>query len=78
MRLANPVLVCDYPGEPHQLDTLHILESVVEIELARHNQMRTPWVPADYMPIDEEGKILHRVTNPDETPILSPQQKRLC
>ncbi len=72
---ARKTGLLDYSGEPNQLDTLRMLESVVESELARHNRTRTPWVPADYMPIDGEGKILHRVTDPDETPLLSPVAK---
>lgn len=33
--------------------------------------MRKPWVGADFLPIDEEGKILYRVTDPEQTPLLS-------
>jgi len=63
------------PGnEPNQIEVLRELEPVVEGELNRHNRARKPWVPADYMPIDQEsGLILHRVTDPEETPLLSPE-----
>lgn len=61
-------------GEPNQLDVLHELEPVVARELDRHNRMRRGWVPIDYMPIDQQtGQILHRVENPEETPLLSPE-----
>jgi acyl-[acyl-carrier-protein] desaturase len=61
-------------GEPNQLDVLRELEPVVASQLARHNTVRQPWVPADYMPIDQQtGQILHRVENPEERPLLSPE-----
>lgn len=61
-------------GEPDQIDVLRELEPVVEQELNRHNRMREPWVPADYMPIDQDtGKILHRVTDPEAAPLLTPE-----
>lgn len=61
-------------GEPDPIKVLHELEPVVERELNRHNSARTPWVPANYMPIDQEtGQILHRVTDPEATPLLSPE-----
>lgn len=59
-------------NEPNQIDVLRELDPVVTRELDRHNRMRKPWVPADYMPIDQKtGLILHRVENPEETPLLS-------
>lgn len=61
-------------GEPNQLNVLHELEPMVERELNRHNRMRKPWVPIDYMPIDEQtGQILHRIENPEDAPLLSPE-----
>ena len=61
-------------GEPNQLDVLRELEPVVANQLTRHNIMRQPWVPADYMPIDQQtGQILHRAENPEEAPLLSPE-----
>lgn len=61
-------------NEPNQIDVLRTLEPAVAVELERHNRVRKPWVPADYMPINQEtGQILHRVTDPGETPILSPE-----
>lgn len=61
-------------NEPNQLDVLRELEPTVATELDRHNRVRKPWVPADYMPIDPEtGFILHRVTDPSQTPLLSPE-----
>ncbi|MEO8691365.1 MAG: acyl-ACP desaturase [Candidatus Saccharimonas sp.] len=61
-------------SEPNPIQVLRELEPVVERELNRHNSARTPWVPANYMPINQEtGYILHRVTDPEATPILSPE-----
>jgi len=61
-------------GEPNQLDVLRELEPVVASELDRHNRMRRDWTPIEYMPIDQQtGQILHRVENPEEAPLLSPE-----
>lgn len=59
------------PGEPDQLDILRELDVVVAGELDRHNRMRQPWVPADFLPIDERtGTILNRL-EPGSEPLLS-------
>lgn len=65
----------DCPGEPNELDIMRELEPTVERELARHNRIRKSWVPADFLPIDVNGKILHRQTDPDAIPMLSPAAK---
>ena len=63
-------------NEPDQLDVMRQLEYQVAIELERHNRMRKPWVPIDFMPIDQQtGQILHRFTDPSEVPMLSPEAK---
>lgn len=63
-------------NEPNQIEVLRELEQTVEVELERHNRTRKPWVPIDYMPIDQKtGLILHRVTDPSEAPMLSPEAK---
>ena len=59
-------------NEPTQIDILRDLEPVVVNELSRHEAMRKPWLPADFLPVDGEGKILHRVTDPEQAPLLSP------
>ncbi len=63
----------EFPGEPNQLDIMRELEPTVENELNRHNNMRKPWVPADFLPIDAEGKIIGRKSqlDPEERPLLS-------
>lgn len=62
-----------YAGsEPTQLDVLRELEPLVATEIDRHTRMRKPWIPADFLPIDNEGKILHRITDPEQAPLLSP------
>ncbi len=58
------------PGEPNQIDALRELEPVVERELNRHNRTRQPWAGVDFLPLDEEGRVLGRVA-PDEAPMLS-------
>ena len=62
------------PGEPTQLDVLRALEPVVEGELNRHNSTRRPWTPADFLPIDAEGRIIGHPSrlDPEERPLLSP------
>jgi acyl-[acyl-carrier-protein] desaturase len=61
-------------GEPNQIEVLRELEPVVADQLNRHNFMRKPWTPRDYMPIDQQtGRILHRVEDPDQAPLLSPE-----
>ncbi len=62
----------NYPGEPNQLNLLRLLEPRVATELDRHERMRQPWVPADFFPIDDDGRILYRQTDPDATTMLSP------
>lgn len=47
-----------FPGEPTQLEAMAELEPVVESELNRHNRMRKTWVPHDFLPIDDEGRII--------------------
>jgi acyl-[acyl-carrier-protein] desaturase len=61
------------PGEPDQLSILRELEPAVETELNRHNSMRRPWVPADFLPIDDEGRIIGHPSRlaPEERPLLS-------
>lgn len=60
------------PGEPDQLDILRELDPIVAKELDRHNAMRQPWVPADFLPIDQEtGTILNRL-EPGTEPTLPP------
>ena len=61
-------------NEPDQLDILHELEPFVADELNRHNRMRKHWTPADFLPIDENGKIIGRGTieRPDDQIILPP------
>lgn len=67
-------LIIPSGNEPNQIEILRMLEPNVEAELARHNAKRTSWVPADYMPIDQEtGQILHRVTDPEAVPLLPPE-----
>lgn len=65
-------LISSY-DEPDQIDILRLLEPTVEDELNRHNRMRKPWTPVDFLPIDAEGRILHRITDPEQVPILSPE-----
>lgn len=61
-------------NEPNQIDILRELEPVVEDQLNRHNFVRRPWVPIEYMPIDEQtGQIRLRVEGPEEAPLLSPE-----
>lgn len=60
-------------NEPTQLALLQELEPVVERELNRHNRQIKLWTPADFLPIDDEGRILHRHSDPDESPLLSPE-----
>jgi len=59
--------------EPTQLQALHELEPVVEAELNRHNRMRRPWVPADFFPLDEEGRIVGRLGQDETAQPLSPE-----
>ena len=61
------------PGEPDQLSVLRELEPVVENELNRHNSMRRPWLPADFLPIDGDGRIIGHPSRlaPEERPLLS-------
>lgn len=35
--------------------------------------MRKPWTPVDFLPIDAEGRIIDRITDPEQVPILSPE-----
>jgi acyl-[acyl-carrier-protein] desaturase len=62
-----------FPGEPDQIDVLRVLEPIVADELNRHNRMRKPWVPADFLPIDAEGRIIGHPSRlaPEERPLLS-------
>lgn len=62
-----------YAGdEPTQLDILRELEPAVAVQLDRHNATRTPWVAEEFFPLDSEGRILHRITDPEQAPLLSP------
>ncbi len=62
-----------FPGEPDQLSVLRELEQVVEGELNRHNATKRKWVPADFLPIDSEGRIIGHPSRlePEERPLLS-------
>lgn len=63
-----------YAGsEPTQLQILEMLEPIVEGELNRHNRMRKPWTPVDFLPVDSEGRIIDRITDPEQVPLLSPE-----
>lgn len=61
-----------FPGEPNQLDVLRELEPAVGDEINRHNRVRKLWLPADFLPLDSDGRVLHRHTDPDKAPMLSP------
>jgi acyl-[acyl-carrier-protein] desaturase len=63
--IANTGLL-EYPGEPNQIDAMRELEPVVERELNRHNAQRRTWVPHDFLPIDDEGRIIDHPSRLDE------------
>lgn len=67
----------EFPGEPDQLEVLIQLEQVVEDELNRHDRTRRPWVPHDFLPIDDEGRIIGHPSRlaPEERPLLSDTAK---
>lgn len=63
----------DAGNEPTQLQALHELEPVVAAELDRHNAKRRPWVPADFFPLDSEGRIVGRLDRDADAQPLSPE-----
>jgi len=60
-------------NEPDQIEVLHLLEPTVESLLNSHNRVRKPWKPVDFLPVDQEGRILYRPEGPDQIPMLSPE-----
>ncbi len=60
-------------GEPHQLQLLEDLEPTVAANLNRHDEVREFWVPRDFFPLDQDGKIIYRAEDlGEEAPLLSP------
>ncbi|MGB4768359.1 MAG: acyl-ACP desaturase [Candidatus Saccharimonas sp.] len=59
-------------GEPDQITLLHELDPVVDRLIDEHVAARTVWMPHDFMPIDDEGRIITRRLSSDESPLLTP------
>lgn len=45
-------------GEPNQIEVFRTIDPFIAKEIDRHTSKRTPWVPHDYMPIDNYGRLI--------------------